>query len=197
MRLGVTGGIGSGKTSVCRVFNVLGVPVFSADAEARIIMETDKNVISKIESIAGRDIYETGLLNRSKLANLMFNDDLILREVNHAVHPVVLDHFVNWEYLQDAQYVIMEAAILFESGAANLVDRILTVIAPLEERIDRIIGRNKLTRQQVLERVKKQLGDEEKIEKSHYVIDNSDNMMIIPEILKIHQEIINIRRNKI
>jgi dephospho-CoA kinase len=197
MRLGVTGGIGSGKTSVCRVFNVLGVPVFSADAEARIIMETDKNVISKIESIAGRDIYETGLLNRSKLANLMFNDDLILREVNHAVHPVVLDHFVNWEYLQDAQYVIMEAAILFESGAANLVDRILTVIAPLEERIDRIIRRNKLTRQQVLERVKKQLGDEEKIEKSHYVIDNSDNMMIIPEILKIHQEIINIRRNKI
>jgi dephospho-CoA kinase len=197
MRLGVTGGIGSGKTSVCRVFNVLGVPVFSADAEARIIMETDKNVISMIESIAGRDIYETGLLNRSKLANLMFNDDLILREVNHAVHPVVLDHFVNWEYLQDAQYVIMEAAILFESGAANLVDRILTVIAPLEERIDRIIKRNRLTREQVMERVKKQLGDEEKIEKSHYVIDNSDNMMIIPEILKIHQEIINIRRNKI
>jgi dephospho-CoA kinase len=197
MRLGVTGGIGSGKTSVCRVFNVLGVPVFSADAEARIIMETDKNVISMIESIAGRDIYETGLLNRSKLANLMFNDDLILQEVNHAVHPVVLDHFVNWEYLQDAQYVIMEAAILFESGAANLVDRILTVIAPLEERIDRIIRRNRLTREQVMERVKKQLGDEEKIEKSHYVIDNSDNMMIIPEILKIHQEIINIKRNKI
>jgi dephospho-CoA kinase len=196
MRLGVTGGIGSGKTSVCRVFNVLGIPVFSADAEARVIMETDQRVISAIKSIAGQNIYRNGILNREELATLMFNNQEILKKVNHAVHPVVLKQFGKWEKLQVAPYLIMEAAILFESGAANLVDMILTVVAPFEERIDRVVKRNTLTREQVLERIKNQMDDEKKIRKSHYVIDNSDNMMIIPAILKIHEEIINILNNK-
>jgi dephospho-CoA kinase len=196
MRLGVTGGIGSGKTSVCRVFNVLGVPVFSADSEARIIMEADQRVISAIKSIGGRNIYSDGVLNREELAKLMFNNQEILKQVNRAVHPVVLEQFVKWEKLQIAPYVIMEAAILFESGAANLVDRILTVVAPIEERIDRVVKRNTLTREQVMERIKNQMEDEEKIKKSHYVIDNSENMMIIPAILKIHEEIINVLNNK-
>jgi dephospho-CoA kinase len=196
MRLGVTGGIGSGKTSVCRVFNVLGIPVFSADSEARIIMETDQRVISAIKSIGGRNIYGDGVLNRKELAKLMFNNQEILKKVNHAVHPVVLEQFGEWEKLQVAPYVIMEAAILFESGAANLVDRILTVVAPFEERIDRVVKRNTLTREQVIDRIKNQMDDEEKIKKSHYVIDNSDNLMIIPAILKIHEEIINKLNNK-
>jgi dephospho-CoA kinase len=196
MRLGVTGGIGSGKTSVCRVFNVLGIPVFSADPEARIIMETDRRVISAIKSIGGCNIYGDGVLNRKELAKLMFNNQEILKKVNHAVHPVVLEQFGKWEKLQVAPYVIMEAAILFESGAANLVDRILTVVAPFEERIDRVVKRNTLTREQVIDRIKNQMDDEEKIKKSHYVIDNSDNLMIIPAILKIHEEIINKLNNK-
>lgn len=196
MRLGVTGGIGSGKTSVCRVFNVLGIPVFSADAEARIIMEKDNRVIGKIRSIAGHDIYQDGILNRNKLADLMFNDREVLQDVNQAVHPAVLEQFVEWEKLQEAPYVIMEAAILFESGAANMVDKILTVIAPVEERIDRIIRRNNLTREQVADRIRNQLSDEEKIARSHYLIDNSDNIMIIPAVLKIHHEIINIIKDR-
>jgi dephospho-CoA kinase len=191
MRLGVTGGIGSGKTSVCRVFNVLGIPVFSADSEARIIMEADLRVISAIKSIGGRNIYSDGVLNREELAKLMFNNNEILKKVNHAVHPVVLEQFGKWEKLQVAPYVIMEAAILFESGAGNLMDRILTVVAPIEERIDRVVKRNTLTREQVIDRIKNQMDDEEKIKKSDYVIDNSDNMMIIPAILEIHDEIIN------
>jgi dephospho-CoA kinase len=195
MRLGVTGGIGSGKTSVCRVFNVLGIPVFSADSEARIIMEADQRVISAIKSIGGRNIYSDGVLNREELAKLMFNNKGILKKVNHAVHPVVIEQFGKWEKLQIAPYVIMEAAILFESGAVNLVDRILTVVAPIEERIDRVVKRNTLTREQVMDRIKNQMEDEEKIKKSHYAIDNSDNMMIIPAILKIHEEILNILNN--
>jgi dephospho-CoA kinase len=191
MRLGVTGGIGSGKTSVCRVFNVLGIPVFSADSEARIIMEADLRVISAIKSIGGRNIYSDGVLNREELAKLMFNNNEILKKVNHAVHPVVLEQFGKWEKLQVEPYVIMEAAILFESGAGNLMDRILTVVAPIEERIDRVVKRNTLTREQVMDRIKNQMDDEEKIKKSDYVIDNSDTMMIIPAILEIHEEIIN------
>jgi dephospho-CoA kinase len=194
MRLGVTGGIGSGKTSVCRVFNILGVAVFSADVEARKIMETDKGVIKMVNSIAGRDMYANGSLNRAELANLIFNNEELLQKVNHAVHPIVLENFKLWEKSQEPPYVIIEAAILFESGANKLVDRILTVTAPIEERIERVIKRNNLTREQVMERINIQTSDEEKINQSHYVIDNSDHAMIIPAVLKVHEDILNIRK---
>jgi dephospho-CoA kinase len=135
MKLGITGGIGSGKTSVCRVFNVLGIPVFSADPEASLIMNSDAEIISGINKIAGRDLYTEGSLDRLGLAALIFNDTTLLKKVNSLVHPVVFDRFKEWAARQNAPYVIMEAAILFESGGANLVDRIATVTAPVEERI--------------------------------------------------------------
>jgi dephospho-CoA kinase len=191
MKLGVTGGIGSGKTSVCRVFNVLGIPVFSADAEARTIMESDEDIIGTINSIAGHNMYQNGALNRTQLADLIFSNEELLRKVNSTVHPVVLEYFNQWVKLQDTPYVIIEAAILFESGAFRLVDKILTVIAPIEERISRVIKRNNLTRNQVMNRIKNQTSDEEKIKLSHYVIDNSENAMIIPAIIKIHEEILS------
>lgn len=193
MRLGVTGGIGSGKTSVCRVFNILGVPVFSADIEARKIMETNKGVIETINSITGSDMYANGSLKRAELAKLIFNDEDLLQKVNLAVHPLVIENFTLWEKLQNAPYVIMEAAILFESGANNLVDRILTVTAPFEERIERVMKRNNLTREQVMERIKIQTSDDEKIKQSHYVIDNSDHSMIIAAILKVHEDLLKIK----
>ena len=127
MKLGVTGGIGSGKTSVCRVFNVLGIPVFSADPEAKKIMDNDTEIIQRINSIAGKNLYIKGSLDRMELATLIFNDNTLLEKVNSLVHPVVFDHFRKWEMEQNAPYVIMEAAILFESGASKLVDRIATV----------------------------------------------------------------------
>jgi dephospho-CoA kinase len=191
MKLGVTGGIGSGKTSVCRVFNVLGIPIFSADAEAKTIMESDKSVIEVINSISDQEMYRKGSLNRDELAKLIFNNVELLNKVNRTVHPIVSDYFEKWEKLQDAPYVILEAAILFESGSSKLVDRVLTVIAPVKERIDRVIKRNNLTREQVMNRIKNQISDEEKVKQSHYVIDNSDNAMIIPAILKVHEEILS------
>ncbi|MBN1107236.1 MAG: dephospho-CoA kinase [Bacteroidales bacterium] len=190
MKLGITGGIGSGKTSVCRIFSVLGIPVFFADPEASLIMSTDKKVITGINEIAGRNIYPEGKLDRELLASLIFNDAESLRKVNSLVHPVVFDKFLKWAEEQDSPYVIMEAAILFESGASELVDRVATVYAPVEERIGRVTRRNKLTREQVLQRMKNQLDDEEKIRMSDYVINNSENDMIIPVILKIHEDLI-------
>ena len=190
MKLGVTGGIGSGKTSVCRVFNVLGIPVFSADPEARGIMDNDKGIIRRINSIAGKDLYINGSLDRMELAALIFNDNNLLEKVNSLVHPVVFDHFKRWEMEQTAPYVIMEAAILFESGASKLVDRIATVVAPIEERVDRVIHRNSLSRDQVLERMRNQMDDDSRIKLSDYVIHNSESDMIIPAILKIHEDIL-------
>jgi dephospho-CoA kinase len=192
MKLGVTGGIGSGKTTVCRVFNVLGIPVFSADPEAKKIMETDEGIMRRINSIAGKNLYLNGSLDRMELAALIFNDQSLLEKVNSLVHPVVLDNFSEWEKEQEAPYVIMEAAILFESGASKLVDRIATVVAPEEERVNRVINRNTLTREQVLERIRNQMDDETRVKLSDYVIHNSENDMIIPAILKIHKELLNI-----
>jgi len=190
LKLGVTGGIGSGKTSVCRVFNVLGIPVFSTDPEARKIMDSDKSIMQSINSITGKDMYLSGSLDRTMLAALIFNDRSLLEKINSLVHPVVFDHFKKWVLDQTAPYLIIEAAILFESGGSKLVDRIATVVAAKEERVERIINRNRLTREQVLERMRNQLDDETRIKLSDYVIYNSENDMIIPAILKIHTDIL-------
>lgn len=191
MKLGITGGIGSGKTSVCRVFSILGIPVFSADPEAQSIMNSDETVIRGINDIAGRNLYPAGRLDKMQLADMIFRNPDILKKVNMLVHPVVFEYFGRWAEQQSAPYVIMEAAILFESGASNLVDRIATVYAPVEERITRVTRRNRLTREQVLDRIRNQMDDETRIRMSDYVINNSENEMIIPVILKIHEDLLN------
>jgi dephospho-CoA kinase len=189
-KLGVTGGIGSGKTSVCRVFEVLGIPVFSADKEAREIMENNKGIIRRLNSVAGKDLYLNGSLDRMELAKIIFNDRSLLEKVNMLVHPVVFDHFRKWTLKKTAPYVIMEAAIFFESGASRFVDRVVTVVAPVEQRIERVIQRNGLSREQVMERIKNQMVDETRIKLSDYVIHNSENDMIITAVMKIHDDIL-------
>lgn len=190
IKLGITGGIGSGKTSVCRVFKILGIPVFSADFEAKNIMDNDESVKLRINSITGKELYKSGTLNREELASLIFSNNILLDKVNSLIHPIVFENFRKWEAKQSAPYVIMEAAILFESGAAEIVDKIATVVAPVEQRIDRIIRRNNLTREQVVMRIKSQMEDDEKVKRSDYVIFNSEKDMIIPAILKIHDDLI-------
>lgn len=190
LKLGVTGGIGSGKTSVCRVFGVLGIPVFSADAEAKEVMDIDTGIILRINTIVGKNLYANGRLDRVELAKLIFNNNRLLEKVNSLVHPVVFSRFREWENKQTAPYVIMEAAILFESGSPEVVDRIITVIAPIEERVSRVIHRSNLTRVQVMERMRNQMSDNERIKQSDYVIQNSENDLIIPAVLKIHDDIL-------
>jgi dephospho-CoA kinase len=194
LRLGVTGGIGSGKTTVCRVFSVLGIPVFSTDDEARNIVERDENIINKINTLAGKDLYISGSLDRTELARMIFNDRELLEKVNSLVHPPVFEFYKEWVKKQDAPYSIMEAAILFESGASLLVDKILTVITPVEERIERLVRGKKFTRDQVIERINNQSDDEFRIKKSDYIIYNSEYDMIIPAILKIHNELLNLSK---
>lgn len=190
-RLGVTGGIGSGKTSVCKVFNVLGIPVFSADTVAREIMDRDEGIKQYLNTIAGKDLYRSGELNRTELADMIFNNRALLEKVNSLVHPAVFEKFSNWSVEQSSPYVIIDAAILLESGASKLVNRIATVVAPVEERIERVMQRNKLAREQVLERIRNQMEDSERIKFSHYIISNSENDMIIPAIIRIHDDLLN------
>ena len=191
-RLGVTGGIGSGKTTVCRIFRVLGIPVFMADEVARSLMNSDIDIARGINKIAEKDLYTTGELDRRELARLIFNQPDLLRKVNAVVHPAVLRNFEEWTSSWEVPYVIMEAAVLFESNADKTVDRVVSVSAPVEERISRVMGRSGMTRMEVLDRINNQLEDEEREEQSYYVINNADNEMIIPEILKIHDDMLRL-----
>lgn len=192
LKLGVTGGIGSGKTTVCKVFEVLGIPVFSADIEAKRIQDSDRGLQAKINSLAGKDLFPDGKLDRAELARLIFSNKDLLEKVNSVVHPAVFKAFREWVKRQDSPYSIMEAAILFESGAFRIMDRIVTVVTPMEERIERLVRGNKLTREQVTERIINQIDDESRIKRSDYVIFNSENDMIIPAVLGIHEEMLKL-----
>ncbi|MFN8209616.1 MAG: dephospho-CoA kinase [Bacteroidales bacterium] len=190
--IGVTGGIGSGKTTVCRVFNALGVPVYAADAEASRIMETDASIMDKVNSIAGRNVYSGGSLDRKLLAGIIFNDKTLLEKINNTIHPEVRKDFDSWRKGFDTDYVILEAAILFESRLFGHIDRIITVTAPLEERIERVMRRSSLSRKEIMDRINNQTDDNYKIERSDFVIDNSDNKLIVPVILNINKEILKL-----
>lgn len=193
MRLGVTGGIGSGKTTVCRVFSVLGIPVFHADPEARQIMESDSEVAELVNSAAGTNVYVNGKIDRNLLASLIFNDRNILSRINSIVHPRVFNAFLKWSEIQHSPYSILEAAILFESGAERFVDYTLSVSAPVEERILRVMKRNELTREQVIDRIRNQADDTLREEKSDFVIRNSEHDMIIPSVLEIHAKLLKMK----
>lgn len=187
MRIGVTGGIGSGKTTVCRVFRVLGIAVFDADTEAQLIIGNDLRVREKLSSIAGTDLFMTGSLDRKLLARLIFNDRKLLKRVNDLIHPLVFESFEKWASDQQSPYVILDAAILFESGAANLVDKTVTVVTPVEERIKRVAERSNLTFSDVGDRIKNQITDEERVALADYSIKNGEKDMIIPSVLHLHK----------
>lgn len=194
LKLGITGGIGSGKSTVCKVFAVLGIPVFSADDEAKRIQDNDRELQAEISSVAGRDLFPGGRLDRAEMARLIFSDRSILEKVNAVVHPAVFKSFGEWLGKQSSPYCIMEAAILFESGAFRMMDRIATVVTPLEERIERLVAGNRYTREQITDRIKNQIDDAARIPDSDFVIFNSENDMVIPAVLGIHGEMLKLYR---
>jgi dephospho-CoA kinase len=190
LKVGVTGGIGSGKSTVCTLFSILGIPVFSADNFARELQDNNPDVRKRLIEITGKDLYNSGKLDRTELATIIFSDQTLLTEVNAAIHPAVLSGFEKWILAQKSSYVIMEAAILFESGASKRMDKIITVVAPEEERIKRVMLRSNLSEEQVTERIRNQMDDNKRISMSDYVIHNSENDLIIPAVLKIHSDIL-------
>lgn len=181
--IGLTGGIGSGKTTIANHFLSSGVPVYIADDEARKIMDSAE-IIEAIREIFGSAVFDNGLLSREKLAEIVFNDPEKLKQLNNIVHPAVKKHFDKWILSHTtAPFIIYEAAILFESGSYKNCNQIITVTAPLESRIQRVIQRDKTTREQVLKRMNMQWNDNQRISKSDYVIEN-----VNPELAKLEVE---------
>jgi len=185
--IGLTGGIGSGKTTIANLFAARGIPVYIADDEARKITDLPE-IQEAIKNIFGNEVFENNTLIREKLAQIVFNDPLKLEQLNSIIHPAVKTHFEDWlEQHSNFPYVIKEAAILFESGSYKDCDIVITVLAPLELRIERVMKRDKLSREQVLNRINNQWSDLERIEKSKYLIENTNIQKSeekIEEILK-------------
>jgi len=185
--IGLTGGIGSGKTTVANYFKELGIPVYIADVEGKKITESPK-ILKSIKDAFGSAVFDEERLNRQKVSQIVFNDSEKLKQLNSIIHPEVEKHFMNWvNNHSNFSLVVKETALLFESGSYKKCDFVITVIAPLEDRINRVIKRDAVTRENVLKRIDNQWSDEDRIRNSHYIIDNTDRKTIerqVKEILK-------------
>jgi dephospho-CoA kinase len=190
-KVGLTGGIGSGKTIVAKVFNELGVPVYEADKHAKRLMNESPAIKEKMQAAFGQGIYDENGLKRAELARIVFQDHEKLETLNHIVHPAVHEDFHQWcrdkEYLP---YVIEEAAILFESGGHEFMDEVIMVHAPVKIRVKRVMERDKLSREEVLQRMKNQMPDEKKKKMAGITIYNDEKMLVLPQVLSINEQLI-------
>jgi dephospho-CoA kinase len=191
MTIGITGGIGSGKTTVCNIFRQLGVPVFNADAEAKNLYASKPLLSELIRTEISKDVFDKkGKLDKAKLATLVFNDSEVLAKLNSLVHPLVMLSFTNWKKKNsNAGYVLKEAAILFESNTYKYCDKIITVVAPEELRLQRVMERDRRTKKEILQIMLQQWSDEEKIQRSDFIIHNDEEELVIPQVLEIHKKL--------
>ncbi|WP_316736522.1 dephospho-CoA kinase [Pedobacter aquatilis] len=194
-KVGITGGIGSGKTTVCKVFEVLGIPVFYADTVAKEIMITDVLLIEGVKNAFGKESYsEDGKLNNKHIASIVFNNEVELSKLNALVHPAVFRVFDAWEsqIVADVPYTLKEAALLFESGSYKMADTTILVTAPFETKLKRVMQRDNVTAEQVKARMDKQLSDDEKSKLANHFIINDEKLSIIEQVLALHQQFLNI-----
>ena len=190
IKIGITGGMGSGKSTVAKVFEVLGIPVYYADDAAKKLMNEDAALKEKLIAVFGKEIYQDGILNRTHLSGLVFNNPDKLAQLNSIVHPATIADAESWMQQQHSPYAIKEAAILFESGANKYVDKVIGVYAPIQLRISRVMQRDNITEEAVTARMNRQMEEEKKMNLCDYVITNDENELVIPQVLNIHELLI-------
>ena len=196
LRIGLTGGIGSGKSTVARIFEVLGIPVYKADDEAKRLMTEDVTLRSNIISSFGEASYTNDILNRKYLSEQVFNDSEKIKLLNSLVHPATLKDAAEWMEKQKAPYVIKEAALIFESGSGKMLDYVIGVKAPLALRIERTIKRDNVTSDEVQARIDLQIDEEEKLHLCDYIIVNDEKQMLIPQVLALHENFLKVQSQK-
>lgn len=191
MIVGLTGGIGSGKSTVAKLFKQMGVPVYDSDSEAKELMVTSETLREQIKTLLGDNAYLGKRLNKTFISNQIFNDSDILQKLNEIVHPAVKTHFSDWTLLQKKPYVIQETALIFENETQHYYDAIILVTAPEAQRIQRVMDRDCISRAKVLKRISNQLDDIDKVEKADYVIENILLDDTVLQVNKIHQTLLN------
>jgi dephospho-CoA kinase len=191
--VGLTGGIGSGKSTVAKVFESLGAPVFNSDVIAKKIVNSDIDVINEIIEEFG-DVYLDGKLDKVKMADIVFNDNTALKKLNKIVHPKVATCFEDWvDRNKTKKILVKEAAILIESGAYKQMNKIVVVTAPKSIRIERVVNRDHTTKEKVIERIDSQFSDEKRAGFANYSIDNGGDLLVIPQVLAIYNTLISLK----
>ena len=191
LKVGLTGGIGAGKSTILLIFKSLGIPVYEADDRAKWLINHHPELIQLLSSEFGNDIYNNGLINTSYLSNIVFKDPEKLQLLNDIVHPKVAEDFTIWCSSQKAKYIVKEAAILIESKAYQQLDKIILVTADKEERVKRIMDRDGVSEHEVLQRMRNQMTDEQKIPYADYIIENNSQESLIEKAQLIHNKLAN------
>lgn len=192
LQIGITGGIGSGKTTVCKIFETLEIPVYYADERAKWLMANDPELKQAIKDTFGTDTYDAdGNLDRQHLASIVFNDPDKLQQLNALVHPAVARDSEAWNEQQSGEpYTLREAALIYEAGIDQQLDYVIVVTAPVETRIQRVVQRDQTTREAVESRMNKQMPEKEKVKRADFVIYNDGERALIPQVLAIHRELL-------
>lgn len=188
LKIGLTGGIGSGKTTVAKIFELLGVPVYYADEASKRLYHTNKELKAGLKKHFGDDVYTNDELNRSKLAAIVFNDAEKLELLNTLVHPLTIKDATEWMQQQTVPYIIKEAALLFEAGSARDLDHIIGVSAPKPLRIKRVMERDGISREDVLSRMQRQMDEETKMLLCDFIIKNDEQELVIPQVMALHEK---------
>jgi dephospho-CoA kinase len=200
LKIGITGGIGSGKTTVCKMFEELGIPVYYADERAKYLMQHEHFLIDEIKKNFGEEVYDNGQLNRQLLASKIFHDKEKVKLLNSLVHPAVFRDTDRWVAEQQATqtpYALKEAALLVESGSHKYLDKLIVVTAPQNLRLKRVVERDNLSSTDVMARIQNQLPEEEKVKLADFVIINdSDKEHLRQQVLKIHQQLVELSATK-
>ncbi|MBC7889244.1 MAG: dephospho-CoA kinase [Ferruginibacter sp.] len=194
IKVGITGGMGSGKTTVAKIFEVLGIPVYYADDAAKRLMNEDEDLKEQLQQLFGEEAYLDGILNRKYISGLVFNNDEKLTLLNSIVHPATLRDASQWMLRQNTAYAIKEAALIFESGAQQQLDYVIGVYAPVPVRIQRVMKRDGVTAEEVKARMEKQMDEATKMRLCDYVITNDEQDLVIPQVIKIHETFIAMKR---
>lgn len=193
IKVGLTGGMGSGKSTVAKVFEVLGIPVYYADDAAKRLMNEDEILKARLKELFGEETYTDGKLNRKHLSAIVFNNEEKLRLLNSIVHPATLRDADEWMRQQTTPYSIKEAALIFESGSQAQLDCVIGVFAPMAVRIQRVMKRDGSTRESVMARMGKQIDESIKMRLCDYVITNDEQELVIPQVIKIHEQLIEMK----
>jgi len=196
LKIGLTGGIGSGKSTVAKVFEVLGIPVYYADDAAKRLMNEDEDLKQKIKQQFGEEVYDNGKLNRKALAEIVFTAPEKLNQLNALIHPATIADAARWMQQQTTPYCIKEAALIFESGAQEHLDYVIGVTAPAPLRIQRTMHRDGITREEVMARMDKQMEESIKMKLCDFIITNDEQEILLPQVIALHEKLLALAKNK-